>query len=75
MLEYLQQLWNKVLEEESTLLESAEGFQVTGSKCKEIISRDEERQQPSKKVKGSNQGSTMGVPQSRWGMLTPIRGV
>ena len=40
-LEYLQQLWDKVLEEKATLLERVEEFQVTGSKCKEIATRDE----------------------------------
>ena len=42
MMEYLQQLWNEVLEEDTTLLEDAEGSQIMGSKCKEIASRDEE---------------------------------
>ena len=41
MLEYLQQLWDKMLEEETTLLEGAEGFQVIKSKCKEVAARDE----------------------------------
>ena len=40
-LEYLQQLWDKVLEEKTALLERAEGFQVTGFKCKEIATGDE----------------------------------
>ena len=43
-LEYIQQLWDKVLEEEAALLEGAEGSQVVGSKCKEIATRDEEEQ-------------------------------
>ena len=51
ILEYLQQLQDKVLEEEATLLEGAEGSQVTGSKCKEITTGDEEGQQPFKKAK------------------------
>ena len=34
--EYLQQLQDKVLEEEAALLEGAEGSQVAGSKRKEI---------------------------------------
>jgi len=41
-LEYIQQLWDKMLEEEATLLEGAEGSQVTGSKCKEVATRDKE---------------------------------
>ena len=42
-LEYLQQLWDKMLEEEATLLERAEGFQIVGSKYKEVATRDKER--------------------------------
>ena len=52
MVEYLQRLRDKVLEKEVALLERAEGFQVTGSKCKEVATRDEERQRPSKKARG-----------------------
>jgi len=33
-MEYLQQLWDKVLEEEAALLEGAEESQVAGSKRK-----------------------------------------
>ena len=40
-MEYHQQLWNEVLEEEATLLEGAEGSQVMGSKRKDIAARDE----------------------------------
>ena len=52
MMEYLQQLWDKVLEEEVTLLEGAEGSQVMGSKHKKIAAGDKEGQQPSKKARG-----------------------
>jgi len=38
-LEYLQQLWDKVLEKEAALLEGAEESQVMESKCKEIAAR------------------------------------
>jgi len=41
-----------VLEEEAILLEGAEGSQVVGSKCKEVATRDEEVQRPSKKARG-----------------------
>jgi len=44
-----------VLEEEATLLEGAEGFQIVGSKYKKIAVRDEEGQWPSKKAKGRQQ--------------------
>jgi len=73
--EYLQWLRDKVLEEEVTLLERAERSQVVGSKRKEVTTGDEEGQWPSKKARGSNQGSTAEVPPSRWGVLTPVRGV
>ena len=52
ILEYFQQLWNKVLAKEAALLESAEGFQVTGSKCKEAPPGDDVDCQSSKKIKG-----------------------
>ena len=52
MLEYIQQLWDEVLEEKAALLEGTEGSQVVRSKCKEIAVGDKEGQQPSKKVKG-----------------------
>ena len=35
MLEYLQQLWNKVLVEDATLLEGTEGSQIIRSKCQD----------------------------------------
>ena len=41
-----------MLEEEATLLEGAEGSQVVGSKHKEVATRDEEVQRPSKKARG-----------------------
>ena len=52
VLEYIQQLWDKVLEKEAVLLEGAEEFQVAGFKCKEIAARDKKGQRPSKKAKG-----------------------
>jgi len=56
MVEYLQQLQDKMLEEEATLLEGAEGFQVAGSKCKEITAGDKEGQWPFKKSRGKQPG-------------------
>ena len=50
IVEYLQRLWDEVLEEEAALLEGAEGSQVTGSKHKEVAAGDEEVQRPSKKA-------------------------
>ena len=52
MMEYLQWLRDKVLEEETTLLERAEGSQVAGSKCKKVTAGDEEVQRPFKKARG-----------------------
>ena len=51
-LEYLQQLQNKMLAEDATLLESTEGSQVIGSKHKEVTSRDKKGQWPFKKARG-----------------------
>ena len=51
-LEYIQWLWDKVIVENATFLENAEGSQVIGSKYKESASIDEEGHQPSKKAKG-----------------------
>ena len=55
-MEYLQQLQNKVLEKETTLLEGAKESQVTGSKYKKVATRDKEGQQPSKKARGKQLG-------------------
>jgi len=74
-IEYLQRLQDEVLEEEAALLEGAEGSQVVGSKQKEVSTRHEERQQPSKKARVKQLGKYRGVPQSKWGVLTPVRGV
>jgi len=45
-----------VLKEEAALLEGAEGSQVTGSKRKEVATKDEEVQRPSKKARGKQLG-------------------
>ena len=58
MREYLQRLQDEVLEEEITLLEGTEGFQVTGSKRKEVAAGDKEEQRPSKKARGKYHGGT-----------------
>jgi len=44
-----------VLEEEAAFLEGTEGFQVMGSKYKEVTTGDEEGQRLSKKAKGKQQ--------------------
>jgi len=56
MMEYLQRLWNEVLEEEAALLEGAEGSQVAGSKRKKVAAGDKEVQRPSKKARGKQPG-------------------
>ena len=68
-MEYLQQLRDKMLEEEATLLEGAKGSQVAGFKRKGVATGDEEEQQPSKKTRGKQPGKYRG------GVLTPVRGV
>jgi len=50
-MEYLQQLWDEVLEKETTLLKGAEGSLVAGFKRKEVAARDKKVQQPSKKAR------------------------
>jgi len=52
MLEYLQQLWDKILAEDAILLEGTEEFYITGSKCKEITLGDNRDYWSSKKAKG-----------------------
>jgi len=44
------------LEKEAALLKGAEESQITGSKHKEVIARDEEKQWPSKKAREKQQG-------------------
>jgi len=59
-MEYLQWLWDKMLEEEATLLEGAEGSQVAGSKHKEVAAGGEEEQRLSKKARGKQPGKYCG---------------
>ena len=55
-LKYFQQLWDKVSEEEATLLESTKGSQITGPKCKEVSLGTNTDCWPSKKAKGKQPG-------------------
>jgi len=71
MVEYLQQLWDKVLEKEATLLERAEGSQVAGSKRKEVAAGDEEEQRPSKKARGKQLGKYCGDATVKMGGANP----
>ena len=70
-MEYLQQLWDEVLEEEAALLEGAEGSQVMGFKCKEVTARDEEGQRPSKKARGKQPGKYCGGAAVKMGGSNP----
>ena len=69
--EYLQRLWDEVLEEEAALLEGAEGSQATGSKCKEAAAGDEEEQRPSKKARGKQLGKYCRGAAVKMGGATP----
>jgi len=60
-----------VLEEEATLLEGAEGSQVTGSKRKEVAARDEEGQWLSKKARGKQPGKYHGGAAAKMGGSNP----
>ena len=41
-MEYLQQLWDKILIEDATLLEDMKGSQIIGTKHKKVTSGDKE---------------------------------
>jgi len=69
--EYLQQLRDEVLEEETTLLEGAEGSQAMGSKRKEVAAGDEEEQRPSKKARGKQPGKYRRGATVKMGGATP----
>ena len=71
--EYLQRLRDEVLEEEATLLEGAEGSQVTGSKRKEVTAGDEEEQQSSKKARGKQPGKYRGGAAVKMGGSNPCK--
>ena len=60
-----------MLEEETALLEGAEGFQVAGSKRKEVATRDEEGQWSFKKARKKYHGGAI----VKMGVLTPARSI
>ena len=70
-MEYLQRLWDEVLEKEATLLERAGGSQVAGSKYKEVTAGDEEEQRPSKKARGKQLGKYHESATVKMGGATP----
>ena len=75
MLEYLQQFWDEVLEEDATLLEGTEGSQIMGSKCKEVVSRNKEGQWPSKKARKKQLERYCEDAIVKMGVLTLVRDV
>ena len=62
-----------MLEEEATLLESAKGSQVMGSKRKEVATGDEEEQRPSKKARGKQLGKYYGGTVVKMGGSNPCK--
>ena len=74
-LEYIQQVWDEMIVENTILLERTERFQIMRSKCKKVTSRDKKGNSLPKKLKRSKWRSTVGASQLRWGMLTPVRGM
>ena len=62
-----------MLEEEAALLEGAEGSQVMGSKYKEVATRDEKGQWPSKKAKGKQLGKYCGGAIMKMGSANPCK--
>jgi len=73
MMEYLQWLQNKMLEEEATLLEKAEESQVVGSKHKEVAARDKKGQWPFKKARGKQPGKYRGDATVKMGGANPCK--
>ena len=62
-----------MLEEEATLLERVKGFQIIGSKCKDIAARNEERQQLFKKTRGKQLRKYYRGVATKIRVLTPVR--
>jgi len=68
---YLQWLLDEMLEEETALLEEAEGSQVMGSKCKDVTAGDEKRQWPSKKAREKQSERYYGGAAVKMGSANP----
>jgi len=69
-LEYLQQLWNEVLVEDTTLLEGTERF-----KHKKVFPEDNRDHWPFKKAKGKQPARYHRDIGVKMGILTPVRDV
>jgi len=68
------QLWDKVIAENATLLESTGGFQITGTKHKEIntiFSKDKVEQWPFKKNKEKQSRKYYGDTRIKTGGVNP----
>ena len=72
-LEYLQQLQDKVFEEDATLLESTEESQIAESKYKKVPPENDMDYWPSKILKENNQQDTKETLGLSWGVLTPVK--
>jgi len=70
-LEYLQQLWNKILKEDTALLEGTEGSQIMGPKCKEVLLGDDTDYQPFEKAKGKQSVRYQGYIRVKIGGANP----
>ena len=70
-MEYLQRLWDEVLEEEAALLEGADRSQILRFKCKEVTARNKEGQRPSKKARGKQPGKYCGGAAVKMGGSNP----
>ena len=74
-MEYLQQLQDEVLEEEAALLEGLKDLRSWGPSARRLLLKMRRGNSPPRRLGGSNQRSTVEVPQQGWGVLTPARGV
>ena len=70
-LEYLQQLQDKVFEEDATLLESTKESQIAEPKYKKIPLGNDTDCWPSKRLKENNQQDTEETLGSSWGGANP----
>ena len=72
-LEYIQQVWDEIIAEDTILLEKTERFQIMRSKYKEVTSRDKKGQQPSKKAKGKQMEKYCGGITVKMGDANPCK--
>ena len=65
-LEYIQRLWDEVLEKEAALLEGLRDSRLWNLSARKLLPEMRRGNSPPRKLKGSNKGSTVGMLQSRW---------